>query len=407
MRMLEGVPVSEFAKRREAVLKSLKGSVGIVMAGEHAPPLRGDWDPNFHFLYLTGIRDEVGAMVFFDPSAPDPDRRVILLLRPTNPEMDQWDGFREPLGKALRERTGFKTVLRTLMLPRLLTEAARRTKKLALLHPIANYNQPVGPDYELFQKVAARIPGCGIEDRADLIVGMRQVKSPAEIRQIEAAVAATRVGIDRLWKSVRPGVSERTLHQELIRGFEEAGSTRVAFDPIVGSGPNGVVLHYKQNDQTARDGDLLVLDCGASINGYASDVTRTFPVSGKFTDEQRTVYNAVLKAQEAAIKAVKPGALLSDADKAARAVLEKAGFGDYMPHGIGHHLGLETHDPGLYHEELRPGMVVTIEPGVYLPDKGIGVRIEDDILVTKDGNRNLSAAIPKSAAEMERIGKAK
>lgn len=407
MRMLEGVPVSEFAKRREAVLKSLKGSVGIVMAGEHAPPLRGDWDPNFHFLYLTGIRDEVGAMVFFDPSAPDPDRRVILLLRPTNPEMDQWDGFREPLGKALRERTGFKTVLRTLMLPRLLTEAARRTKKLALLHPIANYNQPVGPDYELFQKVAARIPGCGIEERADLIVGMRQVKSPAEIRQIEAAVAATRVGIERLWKSVRPGVSERTLHQELIRGFEEAGSTRVAFDPIVGSGPNGVVLHYKQNDQTARDGDLLVLDCGASINGYASDVTRTFPVSGKFTDEQRTVYNAVLKAQEAAIKAVKPGALLSDADMAARAVLEKAGFGDYMPHGIGHHLGLETHDPGLYHEELRPGMVVTIEPGVYLPDKGIGVRIEDDILVTKDGNRNLSAAIPKSAAEMERIGKTK
>ncbi len=405
MRMLEGVALGEYAKRREAVLKSLKGSIGIVMAGEHGPPLRGDWDPDFNFLYLTGIVDEVGAMVYFDPTAPDPDRRIVLLLRPSNPEHDIWDGFREPLGKALREQTGFKTVLRTTMLPRLLTEGARRARRLSLLHPIASYNAPIGPDFELFQKVAARIPGCAIDDRADTLIGMRQVKSPAEIRQIEAAVAATKAGIERLWKSLRPGVSERTLHQELVRGFEEAGSARVAFDPIVGSGANGVVLHYKRNDQVAQDGDLIVLDCGASINGYAADVTRTFPVGGKFTDEQRSVFNAVLKAQEAAIRAVKPGARMVDADKAARAVLEKAGYGDFMPHGIGHHLGLETHDPGLAHEELKPGMVVTIEPGVYLPDRGIGVRIEDDVLVTKDGNRNLSAAIPKSAAEMERVGK--
>jgi Xaa-Pro aminopeptidase len=405
MRMLEGIELAEIAKRREAVLKSLKGSVGLVFAGDHAPPLRGDWDPNFHFLYLTGILDEVGAMVYFDLTAPDPDKRIVLLLRPTNPEHDIWDGLREPLGQALREKTGFKTVMRTTMLPRMLTEAARRSRKLALLHPIANHNAPIGPDFELFQKIAARVPGCGIEDRADLIVGMRQVKSPAEIRQIEAAIKATKSGIERLWKSLKPGVSERTLHQELIRGFEEAGSKRVAFDPIVGSGANGVVLHYKQNDQIAQDGDLMVLDCGASINGYAADITRSFPVNGKFTDDQREVFNAVLKAQEAAIKAVKPGALISDADKAARRVLEKAGFGDYMPHGIGHHLGLETHDPGLAHEELKPGMVVTIEPGVYLPHKGIGVRIEDDILVTKDGNKNLSASVPKSAVEMERVRK--
>jgi len=405
MRMLEGIAVSEYAKRREAVLKSLKGSTAIVMAGEHGPPLRGDWDPNFHFLYLTGITDEVGAMVFFDPSSPDPDKRIVLLLRPTNPEHDIWDGFRDPLGGALREKTGFKAVMRTNMLPRLMTESARRTKKLACLHPLAPYTAPVSPDYELFQKVAARMPGCGIEDRSDLLVRMRMVKSPAEIKQIEAAIVATRSGIERLWKSVKPGVSERTLHQELIRGFEEAGSKRVAFDPIVGSGANAVVLHYKQNDQPTKDGDLMVLDCGASINGYAADITRSFPVSGKFSEDQRAVFNAVLKAQEASIKAVKPGATLADADRAARTVLEKAGFGDYMPHGIGHHLGLETHDPGLAEEELKPGMVVTIEPGAYLPHKGIGVRIEDDILVTKDGNKNLSAAVPKSLAEMERVGK--
>lgn len=405
MRMLEGIPVSEYAKRREKVLRSLKGSVGIVFGGDHAPPLRGDWDPDFNFLYLTGILDEVGAMVFFDPSAPDPDKRIILMLRPPNPEMDIWDGFRDSLGKELREKTGFSSVMRVQMLPRLMTEAARRTKSLACLHPLAPYTAPVSRDYEMFQKVAARIPGCGIEDKSELLTQMRQVKSAAEIKQIRAAVAATKSGIERLWSHVKPGVSERTLHQELIRGFEEAGSKRVAFDPIVGSGANAVVLHYKQNDMPTKDGDLMVLDCGASINGYAADITRAFPVNGKFSDRQREVFIAVLKAQEAAIKAVKPGARMLDADKAARAVLEKAGFGDNMPHGIGHHLGLETHDPGLYHEELKPGMVVTIEPGAYLPDEGIGVRIEDDILVTKTGNENLSKSIKKSAAEMERVGK--
>jgi Xaa-Pro aminopeptidase len=405
MRMLEGIAVSEYAKRRERVLKELKNSVGIVFAGDHAPPLRGDWDPDFDFLYLTGITDEVGACVFFDPSAPDPDKRIVLMLRPTNPEMDIWDGFREPLGKALREKTGFASVMRTGMQPRLMTEAAKRSRSLACLHPLSPYTSAVSKDYELFQKVAARIPGCAIVDKSELLTQMRQVKSPAEIKQIRAAIAATKMGIERLWSHVKPGVSERTLHQELIRGFEEGGSKRVAFDPIVGSGANAVVLHYKQNDMVTKDGDLMVLDCGASINGYAADVTRAFPVNGKFSDRQREVFSAVLKAQEAAIKAIKPGARMFDADKAARAVLEKAGFGDNMPHGIGHHLGLETHDPGLYHEELKPGMVVTIEPGAYLPDEGIGVRIEDDILVTKDGNENLSKGIRKSAAEMERVGK--
>ncbi|MEM9373832.1 MAG: aminopeptidase P N-terminal domain-containing protein, partial [Planctomycetota bacterium] len=184
MRMLEGIPVSEYAKRREKLLKSLKGSVGIVFGGDHAPPLRGDWDPDFNFLYLTGILDEVGAMVFFDPTAPDPDKRIVLMLRPPNPEMDIWDGFREPLGKELREKTGFTSVMRVQMLPRLMTEAARRTKSLACLHPLAPYTAPVSRDYEMFQKVAARIPGCGIEDKSELLTQMRQVKSPAEIKQI-------------------------------------------------------------------------------------------------------------------------------------------------------------------------------------------------------------------------------
>lgn len=403
MRLLDGVPMSEYVKRRDSVLRSLKGSVGLVMAGDHAPPLRGDWDPNSHFLYLTGITDEPGAIVLFDPTAPDPDRRIVLMLRPVNPEMDIWDGFRDPLGAAMRERTGFRSVMRTAMLARLLTEAARRSKKLACLHPLSPYNAPVSADLEMFQKAAARIPGCAIEDRSDLLVAMRMVKSAAEVAQIEAAVEATRRGIERLWKSVRPGVSERELHQELVRGFQQAGSNRVAFDPIVGSGANGVVLHYKQNDQPTNDGDLLVLDCGASINGYCADITRSFPVNGRFTDDQRDIYSAVLRAQEAAIKAVKPGAMLIDAEKAARKVLDKAGLGDHMPHGIGHHLGLETHDPGLSHEPLKPGMVVTIEPGVYLPGRGVGVRIEDDVLVTKEGNRVLTAGVPKSVLEMERV----
>jgi Xaa-Pro aminopeptidase len=174
----------------------------------------------------------------------------------------------------------------------------------------------------------------------------------------------------------------------------------VAYNSIVGSGMNGTVLHYMDNNATAADGDLLVIDAGAIHAGYAADVTRTVPVNGRFTPEQREAYELVLRAQAAAIKAARPGARLSDVDDAARAVIDKAGHGDAFIHGTGHPLGIEVHDVSP-DGPLRAGMIMTVEPGVYFPDRKMGVRIEDDILITPSGPKNLTAMIPKTVAEVE------
>lgn len=403
--MDKAIKVSEYQARRKKISAQLKDAVGVVFAGAGAPPLRGEWFPDMNFRYLTGIVNEPGAVVLFDPKNPNPKRRTILFLQPVNPEMDVWDGYRDHISQELRDRYGFDTVMRTNALPRFLSEAARRAKKLACLHPTAAYTQPITPDLEIFQKIAARTPGCAIMDMSDAIINLRLIKSPAEIKQIQSAIKATHNGLNALMGTLKPGVGERDLHNALVGGFAQAGSIRNAFDPIVGSGHNATVLHYKENTGVCNDGELIVVDSGAEINGYASDITRTFPVNGKYTKEQAKLYNIVLKAQEAAIKAVKPGATMAQVDEASRKVIRDAGYGDQYLHGVGHHLGLETHDPSP-DVKLKPGMVVTIEPGIYLQEKSIGIRIEDDILVTEKGSRNLSSMIPKSVAEVEAAIKA-
>ncbi len=394
------IKIAEYQARRKKVLTGLKGAVGVMFAGDGSPPLLGEWMPDMNFKYLTGIDDEPGAMVFFDPSNPDVNKRIVLLLKPINPEIDVWDGYRDRISEKLRRETGFDSVMRNYALPRLMTQAAQRAKRLACLHPFAAYSQAVSKDLELFQKVAARIPGCSIEDQTDLVLNMRLVKSAAEIKQIKRAIGATAHGINQVFGKIAPGVNERDLHNVLVGGFAQMGSIRNAFNPIVGSGHNGTVLHYKANCGPVKDGDLLVLDCGAELGGYASDITRTLPASGKFTKRQAKLYNIVLKSQREAIKAIKPGVTMAHIDSVSRKVISDAGFGDFYPHSIGHHLGLETHDPSPA-VKLKEGMVVTIEPGLYLPDEGIGIRIEDDIVVTKTGSRNLSSAIPKTIAEVE------
>ncbi len=395
------IKVSEYQARRKKVLSALKGSVGIVFAGDGAPPLRGEWFPNFDFKYLTGIGGEPGAAVIFDPTNPDPKRRIMLLLKPVNPEMDVWDGYRDLVTEKLRKATGFESIFRTNFLPRLLGEAVKRAKHMTCLHPLSTYTQPVSPDLELFQQLAARIPGSTIADQSKLLTELRMVKTPAEIKHIRSAIKATAEGIDRVLRATKPGINERQLHNTLVSGFTDMGAKTVAFDPIVGSGVRSTILHYKENDQSTSDGDLMVLDCGAEINGYASDITRTIPINGKFSKRQKEVYEVVLKAQKASIAAVKPGVTMTQVDAAARKVITDAGYGDYFLHSIGHHMGLETHDPGDNSTKLKPGMVVTIEPGVYIYDEAIGIRIEDDILVTKDGRQNLSTAIPKTVKEIE------
>lgn len=393
------ITTPEFVERRGRVLKSLDGAVGLVLSGDVPQPLHGPWSADPFFTYLTGLRDEAGAAVLFDPKAEDPRLACVLCLKPRNPELEVWDGYRDPLGIALRERLGFATVKRSNELPRLLTQAVRLRKRAACLHPVSIYDAPVSPDLALLRRVSERVPGVVIEDRTNLLRKMRAVKSPGEIALMRRAAEVTREGFAALLAMLKPGAGEGQVQRVLDEVFlSKAGGH--AYGPIVGSGLNGTILHYKANAGKVGDGELVVIDAGASFEGYACDVTRTFPSSGRFTNDQREVYEIVLRAMDAAIAAVKPGARLSDADAAARAVIDAAGYADHFPHGIGHQLGLEVHD-ATPDDPLEAGMIVTIEPGVYLPERKLGVRIEDDILVTATGGENLTSAIPKSVEAIE------
>jgi Xaa-Pro aminopeptidase len=339
-----GIPLAEYQFRRRKLFDALNGAAAIVFAGEGAPPLLGKWRPDQSFLYLTGLEAEPGAAVLFDPANENPKRRITLFLRPINPEMDRWDGYRDPISQALKDATGFEAVMRTTHLPGFLTAAARRAKRVACLHSFAVYPNPVSPDLAVFKQIAERIPDLAIEDQTQLLPRMRAVKSQAELALMQQAADATAAGYDAILRLIKPGLTEAYLDQALDQAYRAQGGSGVAYNSIVGSGLNGTVLHYMDNRQPLVAGDLIVIDSAARLGGYAADVTRTYPVSGKFTPEQREVYETVLRAEEAAIKALRPGVTHTEVDAAARDVIEKAGYGDAFIHNIGHQLGLEVHD---------------------------------------------------------------
>jgi Xaa-Pro aminopeptidase len=397
--MTTNITISEYAARRERVLAELGGSVGLVFAGEGSAPLLGKWYANKYFTYLTGIVNEPGAVLLFDPSAPDPTKKITLFLSPLNPEAEVWDGYREPLGTELKSQYGFQSVYRLGVLPGMLTGAARRTKKLACLHPFSTYPAAVSPDLAIFRQVTERVLGVGIEDQTQLLIRHRAVKSEAEIALMRHAATATIDGYAAALSAIAPNKSERDVDSELTRIFQQHGGTH-AYNPIVGSGLSATIFHYMDNNGPLNTGELVLIDAGAAIGGYATDVTRTFPVSGKFTPEQKSLYNLVLEAMEAAIATLEPGVHLWEADNAARAVFIKAGYPDAYPYSVGHPLGLDVHEAAP-DGPLLEGMIVTIEPGIYLPQQKLGIRIEDDLLITKTGSENLTATIPKTIEAIE------
>lgn len=406
----EGIELSEFKARRQRVLDALEreagGAAAVVFAGDHAPPHLGKWNPDWNFYYLTGIRDELGAAVLFDPKSEDPKRKCILFLRPQNPEVDEWDGYRDRIGGGLKQATGFDTIHRTSALGRWFSPLPRKRGKLACLHPFASVDSPVTPDLVLYRKAMERSVGVSIVDLTNLLPSMRAIKSQAELAMMQRAIDATAAGHLAAMRAIKPGVNERDVQEAMEAAFRSAAAKagdapgEPAYHSIVGSGLNATVLHYHSNNQRLEKGDLLVIDAAARVGAYASDVTRTYPVSGKFTSEQRDLYELVLRSQLAAIKAARAGVWMHEVDAAAREVIDKAGHADAFMHGIGHQLGLEVHDV-TPDGPLQAGMIVTIEPGVYLKDKRTGVRIEDDILIQAKGNKNLTESIPKSIKDVE------
>jgi Xaa-Pro aminopeptidase len=367
----------EFHARREALRKAVPDGA-IILTGK-TQDFRDVSSPFFQdpdFYYLTGWREQ-GARLLIDRN------REILFLPPRDPAREKWNGAQLAAGDPGIERiSGF-----TLVLP-----MDRFEEEARAAGPLAN---------------SAAVKSA--------LTRLRMKKSAAEIEWIERAADATTAAHVNVWKQVAAGMYEYQVAARIASFYLDRGCERSAYAPMVASGPNGVTLHYDRNSRRMEHGELLLMDVGAECAGYAADVTRTIPVDGHFTPRQREIYDIVLGAQKAVIAAVRPGKTIgrnSPGSLNAEAYdyinshgqdLHGERLGKYFTHSISHHIGLEVHDSADATAPLEEGMVISVEPGLYIPEEQMGIRIEDMVLVTKNGARVLTAALPKEAAEIERI----
>jgi len=385
-----------YRERRQKLMQRLGGGVAVLYSRGEEDRDGFLQDSDFH--YLTGV-DDPGAVLVLSP-----DERVYkewLFLKPRDQDDERWHGERADIGDALRKDTGFERILRTTALNGRLVALLRNTRTLHQINQ-ADLGK-TAPERELYGKLQAAIPEINVKDRTDLLPYLRSVKEPREIERMERAVAATLSAHRVAARSIRPNVQENWVEGLVGLEFKRAGAVRPAFSSIVGSGRNSTVLHYPKHDQAIAPGSLVVVDIGADYGHYAADVTRTYPADGTFTAEQRAIYDVVLRAQQAAMDMIRPGVYYEDLNHKAEQVIAAAGYRDYFIHGLGHFVGLDVHDAGLYSKPLEAGMVITVEPGIYIPQKSLGVRIEDEVLVTAKGYRLLSGGVPRDAAGIEKL----
>lgn len=391
-----------YRERRARLMATLKEGVAVIH-GAQRDPTNGPVSPPFSqsgdFAWLTGIVDEPGAVLVLAPA--ERTYREFLLLPSRDIETERWDVERLPLGSQIEARTGIQRVLRVSGLDALVTGIAVRSRTLHFMGPIASASSPIPAALDLYGRVMARVPGCTLKDQSSLLPALRSIKEARELELMRRATAATRAGHLAAMKAVRPGMTERQLTATLEAGFREGGGEGLSYDSIVATGRNAASLHYAHGNATIGATDLILIDAAASVGTYACDVTRTFPASGKFTAQQRTDYELVLAAQDAAARLLKAGVIHEDMTEAANAVFRKAGRIDEFTHGIGHFVGLDVHDAGDYTKPLPAGAVLTIEPGLYNQQRNQGIRIEDLYLVTATGAERLSTGIPRTVDEIE------
>jgi len=387
--------------RRAAVMNRLKTGVAVLYGADRSPGgvVEAPFSQEGNFSWLTGVNDEPGAILVLAPM--ERTFREFLLLPSRDVESERWSAERLPLGSLIEGRTGFNRVLRTTALGRVVTEMASRSKDLHYLGPIVSSTAEVPRELGLYGKITERVPGASIKDDSALLPSLRVVKELRELDYMTKAMDATRAGHLAAMKAVRPGMGERQLRAVTENAFMAAGGTGLAYGSILGTGRNAASLHYIDVSGTVGADDLVLMDAGASVGGYACDVTRTFPASGKFTAEQRRLYDLVFEAQAAAEGNLRAGAHWEDLTEAIKVVFRKAGMIDNLTHGIGHYVGLDVHDPGDTSKPIPAGSVLTIEPGLYDQARNYGIRIEDQYLVTATGFERMSKGIPRTADEIE------
>jgi Xaa-Pro aminopeptidase len=381
-----------------------------------------------NFYYLTGHNEEGAGLIIFP--APKHDNgwssaarddassgpREMLFLPAKDPAKEKWNGVRmSPTDPDIAARTGFATVK---PFADMRAEVEKLAKNCPTVYTILPYEKELGGyphEKAVVDWLEIAAPQAKLKDIRQNIYALRQIKSPGEIAFLEKAIELSLDAQLEAMKMMRPGLYEYQIVAKMVEVHAMGGSEAEGYAPIVGAGPNSVALHYDKLARKIEDGDIVVLDVGAQYSGYSADITRTLPANGKFTARQREIYDIVLGAQNAAMATLKPGVDLCkkgghSAYKVSYDYINSHGkdlhgksLGQYYIHGLGHNIGLDVHDPGEYCQPLQPGMVVTMEPGIYIPEENLGVRIEDDVLITPDGYKLLSERLPRDPDQIEKI----
>ncbi|TAE77565.1 MAG: M24 family metallopeptidase [Verrucomicrobia bacterium] len=423
----EAIDPQFFVRNREKLRAQLKPNSIVIVLSNDVLPTNADgtmaFKQNSDLFYLTGV-DQEDTVLMLMPDAKDPKEREILFVKETSELIAIWDG--EKLSKEqARAATGIDRIEWShgfeAWIHRLIPQADHiyltTNEHLRAATVVETAND------RFIRKCQARYPLHRYERLAPAMHRLRMIKDPVELRMIQRACDITEAGFRRLLGFVKPGVGEWEVEAELAHEFIRRGSRGFAYNPIIGSGKNACVLHYLENHSVCQDGEMLLLDIAAEYAGWASDLTRTIPVNGRFTARQRDVYNAVLRVFRGANEILRPGNCQLDYQKAVVELTEvelvrlglisakdakeqgpdKPLVRKYFMHGVSHHLGLDVHDVCPPHEPFAEGNVFTIEPGIYIREEGLGVRIENDVLLGKDRNIDLMANIPIEADEIEEL----
>lgn len=419
------LPSEIFVENRKKFNAELKPNSLAVFTSNDIYPTSADGHMAFKqatdILYLSGADQEESILVLF-PDAHKPELREVLFLKETNETIAVWEGAKFTKDKAF-EISGIKTVFWLQDFERVFTEMAVNAERIYINgneHLRAHVETETRND-RMVDWLKEHYPGHEYERSQPILHKLRGIKSELEIDVLQKAADITRKGYERVLKFIKPGVWEYELEAEFMHEFLMNRSTGFAYTPIIATGNNANVLHYIENNDQVKDGDLILFDVGAEYGNYACDVTRCFPANGKFTERQKEIYNAVLRVHDGAIALLRPGVFLGDyhvevgklmtkelldlglitAEDVANEDPSWPAYKKYFMHGTSHYLGLDVHDYGLWNVPVEEGMVFTVEPGIYIPDEELGIRIEDDIVITKDGHRNLTRAIPKTVEEIE------
>ncbi len=403
-----------FIKNRENLFKAVEENSAVILFAGKAPKKTADeaysFTPNRNFYYLTGIDEEEITLILVKKKD---EQRTILFVKEPDLEMEKWVGKSIRANEA-KEKGGFTEVLYT-------KEFEGTIHGLIFKEEIEKVYFDLEKDgfaeretlvEEFARNLKNKYPQVSVKNIYNSIAELRLVKSSEEVENMQKAVDITIEGVEALMKNSKPGMMEYELEAYYDFSCKRRGATDAAFKTIAAAGVNATILHYVDNNSIIKDGDLILFDLGSQYEYYNADITRTFPANGKFTERQKQVYEAVLRVNKKVIDEIKPGVNWGDINtKATDWVAEecialgliddKKDVRKYYWHSIGHSLGLDTHDVGKRNVELKPGMVYTVEPGIYIAEEGIGVRIEDDILVTEDGNEILTKAMIKEVSEIE------